>query len=266
MESRPLTVTDFGDMKREGVSIAALTAYDAITAVLLDEAGVDLVLVGDSLGTVYQGHGSTVPVTLEQMIYHGTIVSRVVSHALVAVDMPFMTYQVSTEDALRNAGLIMQKTGCSAVKLEGGLRTQKAIDGVVANGIPVIGHVGLTPQSVHAFGGYGVRGRDDRQAILDDARAVEDAGAFAVVLEKMPRTLAREITEMLSIPTIGIGAGPHCDGQILVTEDMLGLFTAFKPAFVRRYAELAEAARGGIAAYLSDVRDRSFPTDEESYD
>lgn len=266
MESRRLTVTDFGRMKREGVAIAALTAYDAITAAMLDDAGIDLVLVGDSLGTVFQGHDSTVPVTLDHMIYHGEIVARVVSRAFVAVDMPFMTYQVSVEDALRNAGIIMQKTGCCAVKLEGGLRIRDAIARMVSSGIPVMGHVGLTPQSVHAFGGYGVRGRDDRQTVLDDARAVEDAGAFAVVLEKVPRNLAREITETLSIPTIGIGAGPHCDGQILVTEDMLGLFTAFKPAFVRRYADLAASAGDGIAAYINDVRERSFPTDEESYD
>ena len=260
------TVTDIARMKREGAPIAALTAYDALFAAILDDAGVDIVLVGDSLGNVFQGHETTVPVTLEHMIYHGEIVARSVQRALVAVDMPFMTFQVSVEDALRNAGAVMQRTGCQAVKLEGGVRTAQAIARLVESGVPVMGHIGLTPQSVHAFGGYDVRGRDDRDALLADARAIEAAGAFCIVLEKIPRDLAKQITAELSIPTIGIGAGPDCDGQILVTADMLGLFTGFKPAFVRRYADIADRVREGVAAYIRDVRDRSYPSAAESYE
>ncbi len=260
------TVTDIARMKREGVPIAALTAYDALFAAILDDAGVDIVLVGDSLGNVFQGRETTVPVTLEHMIYHGEIVARSVRRALVAVDMPFMTFQVNAEDALRNAGTVMQRTGCQAVKLEGGVRSAPVISRLVETGIPVMGHIGLTPQSVHAFGGFGVRGREDGSEMLQDARAVEAAGAFCIVLEKIPRDLAKQITMELSIPTIGIGAGPDCDGQILVTADMLGLFAEFKPAFVRRYAGLADAAREGITAYIRDVRDRSFPSAAESYE
>lgn len=261
-----LTVTDIARMKREGTPIAVLTACDALIAAILDDAGVDIVLVGDSLANVFQGRDTTVPVTLDQMIYHGEIVARSVRHALVAVDMPFMTFQVSAEDALRNAGAVMQQTGCQAVKLEGGVRTAPAIARLVETGIPVMGHIGLTPQSVNAFGGFGVRGRDDGDALLADARATEDAGAFAIVLEKIPRNLAKQITDALSIPTIGIGAGPDCDGQVLVTADILGLFTKFKPSFVRRYADLADVAREGIATYIRDVRDRSFPSETESYE
>jgi 3-methyl-2-oxobutanoate hydroxymethyltransferase len=260
------TVIDIARMKREGVPIAVLTAYDALFAAILDDTGVDIVLVGDSLGNVFQGRETTLPVTLDQMIYHGEIVARSVSKSLVAVDMPFMTFQVSAEDTLRNAGEIMKRTGCQAVKLEGGVRTASVIARLVETGIPVIGHIGLTPQSVNAFGGFGVQGRDNGDAMLADARATEAAGAFAIVLEKIPRDLAKQITAELSIPTIGIGAGPDCDGQVLVTPDLLGLFTAFKPAFVRRYANLADAAREGVAAYIHDVRARTFPSSEESYE
>jgi len=265
MGDKSLTVKDFTRMKKEGRRIAALTAYDALFAALLDEAGIDLVLVGDSLGNVFQGRTTTIPVTLDDMIYHGEIVARAVKRALVAVDMPFMSFQVSPEDAVRNAGAIMKETGCTAVKLEGGRTLTAVISRIIGAGIPVIGHVGLTPQSVHVFGGYGVRGRDDRQGVLDDAVAVEDAGAFAVVLEKMPADLAAEITGRLTIPTIGIGAGPHCDGQILVTTDMLGLNPGFNPAFVRRYAELARDVTKGVGRYIDDVREGAFPAEGESY-
>ena len=266
MADKPITVNDFQRMKREGIRITALTAYDALFASLLDEAGIDLILVGDSLANVFQGRETTIPVTLEEMTYHGEIVARAVSRAFVVVDMPFMSFQISIEEAVRNAGNVMKKTGCKAIKLEGGVSVNHIIRRIVDIGIPVFGHIGLTPQSVHAFGGYGVRGRDNRQAVIDDALAVEDAGAFAVVLEKMPGSLAREITEKLTIPTIGIGAGPDCDGQILVTPDMLGLFRKFKPAFVRRYAELADSALSGFKKYIDDVRAGAFPSEKESYE
>lgn len=265
MPVRPLTVKDFRAMKRDGTRIATLTAYDALFARLLDAAGIDLILVGDSLGNVFQGRETTIPVTLEQMIYHGEIVARSVTRALVAVDMPFMTFQVSTEDALRNAGRIMKEAGCKAVKLEGGVRMRETIHRLVDSGIPVIGHVGMTPQSVNAFGGFKLQGRANRSAVLEDALAVEEAGAFAVVLEKVPRELAAEITGRLSIPTIGIGAGPGCDGQVLVTPDMLGLFSDFKPRFARRYAEIGDLAADCFRRYIEDVRSGNFPSEEESY-
>ena len=207
MTGKRITVTDFAKMKAEGKRITVLTAYDALTAMLLDEAGIDMILVGDSLGNVFQGRDTTLPVTLDNMIYHGEIVSRAAKHAFVTVDMPFMSFQVSVEEAVRNAGEIMKKTGCHAVKLEGGKVSARQIEGIVTAGIPVMGHVGLTPQSIHVFGGYGVRGKHNPEAVIDDALAVQAAGAFAIVLEKMPRSLSKQITEKLDIPTIGIGAG-----------------------------------------------------------
>ncbi len=266
MNKKQMTVNDFRRMKEEGVRITALTAYDALFAAILDEAGIDLILVGDSLGNVFQGRETTLPVTVEDMIYHGEIVARSVSRSFVVVDMPFMSYQVSTEDAVRNSGMVMKKTGCQAVKLEGGRAIKDIIKSLVDIGIPVLGHIGLTPQSVNVFGGYGIQGRNNRQKIIDDALTVEESGAFAVVMEKIPDSLAKEITEKLAIPTIGIGAGPHCDGQILVTEDVLGLFRKFKPKFVRRYAELADSALEGLSKYIDDVRKGTFPSDKESYE
>lgn len=266
MSGKAITVNDFKKMKESGRKIAVLTAYDALFAALLDEAGIDMVLVGDSLGNVFQGHATTLSVTLDQMIYHGEIVARSVERAFVCIDMPFLTFQISAEEALRNAGEIMRKTGCGGVKLEGGVRTASTIRRIVETGIPVFAHVGLTPQSVHAFGGFGVRGRDDGERIIEDALAVEEAGSFAVVLEKIPRNLAAKITEKLSIPTIGIGAGPYCDGQVIVTPDMLGLFKKFKPSFVRRYAEIGDIALDSFTHYIEDVRAGRFPTDQESYE
>lgn len=265
MGVRPLTVNDFRKMKREGVRITALTAYDALFAKLLDEAGVDLIFVGDSLANVFQGRETTIPVTLEQMIYHGEIVARSVARGFVAIDMPFLSYQVSAEDALRNAGKVMKETGCKGVKIEGGVTMRDTIRRLVDAGIPVLGHVGLTPQSVNVFGGFGLQGRGNRDAVMDDALAVEDAGAFAMVIEKVPKELAEEISGRLSIPTIGIGAGPGCDGQILVTPDILGLYGSFRPRFARRYAELGETAGECFRKYIEDVRSGNFPSDEESY-
>ena len=266
MSEKPININDFQRMKNEGIRITALTAYDALFAQLLDEAGIDLILVGDSLGNVFQGRETTIPVTIEEMIYHGEIVARSVSRGFVVVDMPFMSYQVSLEESISNAGLIMKKTGCKAIKLEGGVAIKDTINRMVEIGIPVLGHIGLTPQSVNVFGGYKVQGRNNKQRIIDDAQAVEEAGAFAIVMEKIPESLAGEISGKLSIPTIGIGAGPHCDGQILVTQDMLGLFRQYKPKFVRRYAELSDSALQGLKIYVDDVRKGTFPSDEESYD
>ena len=266
MEGKAITVTALQRMKKEGARITALTAYDALFASILDEAGVDMILVGDSLGNVFQGRDTTLPVTIENMIYHGEIVARTVKHAIVIVDMPFMSFQADAAEAVRNAGRIMKETGCKGVKLEGGVTMGTTMRRIVDAGIPVLGHVGLTPQSVHKFGGFGVRGRNNPESLIDDARAVEDSGAFAVVLEKMPRGLGKEITASLTIPTIGIGAGPDCDCQILVTPDVLGLFTRFKPAFVRRYAQLADEALKGVKGYIDDVRSGEFPSEGESYD
>lgn len=265
MTHKTLTVTDFKSMKQSGDPITVLTAYDATFAGLLDRAGIDLILVGDSLGNVVQGRESTIPVNLEQMIYHGEMVARVVQRAFTAIDMPFLTYQVSDSEAVRNAGLLMQKTGCKAVKLEGGIHRRTTIQRIVQTGIPVIGHVGLTPQSVYAFGGYKVQGRVNPERIMDDARAVQEAGAFMVVLEGIPAALAADITRTLDIPTIGIGAGVGCDGQVLVSYDMLGLFEEFTPSFVRKYAGLAGTIREAATQYIEDVRSRSFPSEDESF-
>jgi 3-methyl-2-oxobutanoate hydroxymethyltransferase len=265
MPEKSLTVNDFRTMKQEGKRIACLTAYDAPFARLLDEAGMDLILVGDSLANVFQGRETTIPVTLEQMIYHGEIVARAVQHAFVAVDMPFLSFQVNSEDALRNAGRMIKETGCKAVKMEGGITMRETIRRIVDAGIPVIGHVGMTPQSVNVFGGFRLQGRENRQAVFADALAVEESGAFAVVLEKIPRELAAEITGKLSIPTIGIGAGAGCDGQILVTPDILGLFTDFRPRFARRYVEMGDIARDCFRKYAADVRSGDFPSESESF-
>ena len=266
MNEKPVTVNDFKRMKKEGVPVTALTAYDCVFAALLDKAGIDLILVGDSLANVFQGRKTTIPVTVEEMIYHAEIVARSVKRAFVVVDMPFMSFQVNPEEALRNAGTMIKKTGCSAVKLEGGFPVTGTIRKIVDAGIPVLGHLGLTPQSVNVFGGYGVRGKDNGHEMIGEAQAVEEAGAFAVVIEKIPRTLAKDISEKLTIPTIGIGAGPDCDGQILVTTDMLGLNPGFNPKFVRHYADLAVNALAGLQGYCDDVRLRKFPSADESYE
>lgn len=257
------------ELKREGERIVALTAYDVLFARLLEEAGVDLILVGDSLGQVVLGYDSTLPVTLDEMIHHARAVKRGAPDTLVVLDMPFLTYQVSVEEALRNAGRAMKEAGVEAVKLEGGHpRTCEAIRALVAAGIPVMGHIGLTPQSVHALGGYRVQGRGEAEAerIRAEARALEEAGVFAMVLELLPAPLAREISAALTVPTIGIGAGPGCDGQVLVLYDALGMNPRFGPRFLKRFAQLHEAALTGVKAYADEVRAGTYPGPEHSFD
>lgn len=266
-EIKRITTKSLSLMKKKGIKISALTAYDFITASILDEAGIDIVLVGDSLGNVFQGNDTTLPVTMDEMIYHTKAVTKGVNRAQVVVDMPFMSYQLSIDEGFRNAGRIMKETSAGAVKLEGGERVAETIKKITAAGIPVMGHLGLTPQSIHQFGSYRERGKDKAEAaeILKDAKLIEEAGAYAIVLEKIPAELAKKVTESISIPTIGIGAGVHCDGQILVTPDMLGLNVDFHPRFVRHYAKLAEEISSGVRNYINDVRDKQFPTSEESY-
>ena len=265
--SKPVTTRTFRRMKAEGRKIVVLTAYDWMLARYLDEAGVDAILVGDSAGQVFAGHRTTLPVTLDDMIYHARAVRRGAPDRFLIVDMPFLSFQVSPEDTLRNAGRVMKETDAQAVKLEGGAALSATIERLVACGIPVMGHLGLTPQSVHAFGGYGLRASeaDEAERLRSDARAIERAGCFSLVLEKIPRALAAEVSAALEIPTIGIGAGPDTDGQVLVTPDLLGLTPDFRPRFVRRYAELDRIVREGLRRFAAEVRDGSFPGDEESY-
>lgn len=256
-------------MKEQGQRIVALTAYDYLFAKILEEAGVDIILIGDSLGQVVLGYDSTIPVTLDEMIHHASAVRRGAPDAFLVLDMPFLTYQVSPEEALRNAGRAMKESGVQAVKVEGGdAETCRTVNRLVNAGIPVMGHLGLTPQSVHALGGYRVqgRGKDDADRILNESVALQEAGCFAVVLELVPANLAREVTWTLTIPTIGIGAGPDCDGQVLVLYDALGLNPGFQPRFLKRFAELGESARTGVDAYIREVRDGRFPDSEHSFD
>ncbi|MEK6601031.1 MAG: 3-methyl-2-oxobutanoate hydroxymethyltransferase [Candidatus Binatota bacterium] len=262
-----VTVPEIKKMKQRGEKITALTAYDYSFSRVLDGAGVDILLVGDSLGSVIQGQESTLPVTLEEMIYHAKAVVRGRKRALVVADMPFLSFQVNLEEAKRNAGRFLKEAGAEAVKIEGGVRVLETIEQIVQMGIPVMGHVGLTPQSVHRFGGYKVQGKEkeERGTILQDALAVEEAGAFSVVLEGMPMGLAQEITRRLSIPTIGIGAGIHCDGQVLVVHDMLGLFDMYTPKFVKRYADLRGVMTDAVKNFVAEVREGKFPDEEHSF-
>ncbi|ADU96676.1 3-methyl-2-oxobutanoate hydroxymethyltransferase [Thermovibrio ammonificans] len=262
-----VTVATLAEKKRKGEKITVLTAYDYLTAKLLDRAGVDAILVGDSLAMVALGYPSTVQVTMEEMIHHTKAVVRGRERALVIFDMPFLSYQTGERDAVLNAGRALKETGCDAVKVEGGKEMAGVIRAITEAGIPVIGHVGLQPQSVNLYGGYRLRGRtkEERVRILEDAKAVEEAGAVAVVLEKIPADLAKEITESLSIPTIGIGAGPFCDGQVLVFHDLVGLFTDFKPKFVKRYAELGREAEEAVKSFIKEVQEGKFPGEEHSY-
>jgi len=248
--------------------VVVLTAYDAPFARLADKAGVDIVLVGDTLGMVVQGQSSTLPVTVDEMIYHGRMVARGVSQAHVVVDMPFMSYQASIEDGLRSAGRLMKEGGAESVKLEGGEEVAELVARLVGAGIPVMGHVGMTPQSVHQYGGFKTQGRteDQRQRILAGAEALAQAGAYAIVLEAMPSALAVEVTQAVPVPTIGIGAGPGCDGQVLVMHDLLGMDPVWQPRFVRRYAELGKEIERAFGAYAADVRAGRFPSSGESYD
>lgn len=263
----PVTVHELVKMKQRGERIVVLTCYDALFARLLDASGVDILLVGDSVNQVLAGAETTLSATLEQMIYHTKIVRRGAERAMVVCDMPFLTYQVSTQDAIRNCGRALAETGCHGVKLEGGTPVADTVRGLVDVGIPVMGHLGLTPQSVHALGGYRVQGRDEEAAarLKQDANALEDAGAFAIVLELIPATLASQISKSLTIPTIGIGAGPACDGQVLVLHDMLGLNDRFAAKFVKRYAALAEDAREAVKLYAAEVREGRYPGPEHSF-
>jgi 3-methyl-2-oxobutanoate hydroxymethyltransferase len=267
---RKVTVPEI--LRRKGSDpIVALTAYDFPFGRIVDQAGVDVILVGDSLGMVVQGLDTTLPVTMDEIVYHCRMVARARQRALLVADLPFLSYQVSVADAVANAGRLIKEGGAEAVKLEGGIAVADTIRALSRVDIPVMGHIGLTPQSVHRMGGHKVQGRrrgdkaGDRERVLDDALAVEDAGAFAVVLEGIPVDLAAEITERLSIPTIGIGAGSHCDGQILVLHDVLGLCEQFAPKFAKRYAELWSAASEAVAAYVDEVRGRQFPTEAHSF-
>ncbi|NLG62055.1 MAG: 3-methyl-2-oxobutanoate hydroxymethyltransferase [Candidatus Cloacimonetes bacterium] len=268
-ERRRVTIRDLLEMKKRGERIVVLTAYDVLFARIVDEAGTDVILVGDSLAQVVLGLDSTLPVTLDDMIHHGRAVRRGVQRGLLVVDMPFMTFQVSPEETLRNAGRIMKETGAEAVKLEGGDEQAAAhVARLVRAGIPVMGHIGLTPQSVHALGGFRVQGREEVHAerLRQEALRLQDAGAFSVVLELVPGRLAGEISRSLEIPTIGIGAGADCDGQVLVLPDMLGLNEQFKPKFLKRFAELAAVARQGVGDYVSAVRDGSYPGPEHTFE
>lgn len=263
------TIRHFLEMKQEGRPIVAMTAYDVLFARLLEEADVDLILVGDSLGQVVLGYDSTIPVTLDDMIHHARAVKRGAPDTFVVLDMPFMSYQASVEDALRNAGRALKETGVEAVKLEGGhARTCETISALVDAGIPVMGHIGLTPQSVHALGGYRVQGRSEEAAerLRHEATALQEAGAFAMVLELVPAALAETISASLTIPTIGIGAGPGCDGQVLVLYDALGLNPGFTPKFLKRFAELHDVAVEGVRTYAREVRARSYPDAEHSFE
>jgi 3-methyl-2-oxobutanoate hydroxymethyltransferase len=254
-------------MKQAGKRIVALTAYDYLMAELLDQAGVDLILAGDSAAMAVQGRHTTVSVTMEEMLYHAELVSSAVERALVVGDLPFMSYQVNADEALRNAGRMVQEAHVEAVKLEGGLSLCATIRRIVEAGIPVMGHLGLTPQSIHKFGTYQVRATEPEEAdeVRRDARALEDAGVFGIVLEKVPAKLATEVSQSVSVPVIGIGAGPGCDGQILVSHDMLGLYTKFHPRFVRRYAELGAQMKEAFERFARDVRGGDFPSERESY-
>lgn len=246
--------------------ISCVTAYDYTTAKLIDKE-VDMILVGDSLGMVVQGKPNTLSVTLEQMIYHTQCVARGITQAHLSVDMPFMSYQLGPKEALQNAGRLVAEGGAHSVKLEGGVTIARSVETIVSAGIPVLGHVGLTPQSVHQMGGYKVQGKtvSSREAIIQDALAIEDAGAFALVLESIPAELAQVITERVKIPTIGIGAGPYCDGQVLVIHDLLGLNTDFKPKFVKAYASLSEDFVKAVRQFTQEIRTNQFPTQEHSY-
>ena len=255
------------EMKEKGERIVALTCYDALFARLLDASGVDILLVGDSLNQVLAGAPSTLSATLDQMLYHTKMVRRGTERAMVVCDMPFLSYQISPEEALRNCGRAMKETGCNAVKIEGGQTMAATVRRLVDIGIPVMGHLGLTPQSVHALGGYRVQGREDAEAgrLKADATALQDAGAFAVVLELVPAPLASQITKSLAIPTIGIGAGPACDGQVLVLHDMLGLNDQFSAKFVKKYAALAEDVREAARVFAAEVREGRYPGPEHSF-
>ncbi len=263
-----ITTRTVVEMKAKQEKISMITAYDYTMARLVDMAGIEIVLVGDSASNVMAGHETTLPITLDQMIYHSQCVVRGVERALVVSDLPFMSYQVTAKEALISAGRMMKEAGSHAIKMEGGASIADTVKKIVDAGIPVMGHLGLTPQSIYKFGTYKVRATEDAEAkqLVRDARKLEEAGCFAIVLEKIPAQLARQVTETLSIPTIGIGAGVHCDGQVLVMHDMLGLNKDFNPRFVRRYADLQETVIEAVKQYVSDIKTESFPGKDEQYE
>jgi 3-methyl-2-oxobutanoate hydroxymethyltransferase len=262
-----VSITEIKEMKQKGEKIAMLTAYDYATAKLIDEAGIPLILVGDSLGMVILGYESTIPVTMDEMIHHTKAVVRGTTRALIVGDMPFMTYQVSVDDALRNAARFIQEGGAQTVKLEGGENMAETVKRVVSSGIPVMGHIGLTPQSIHQLGGFKVMGKTLEAAIrlMNDAKALDEAGVFAIVLECVPEPLSKLITEKVSVPTIGIGAGKYCDGQVQVISDLLGLYTDFVPKHAKQYARLFELIKSATADYIAEVQSGAFPTEKQSY-
>jgi len=262
-----ITVRGFAKFKQRKEKIAILTAYDFFTARILDQIEMDAILVGDSVNMVFYGSPNTLSISMDQMIYHTKAVTSVVKKALVIADMPFLSYQASTKEAIFNAGRFLKEGGAGAVKIEGGLEMANTIKRIIEVGIPVMGHIGLTPQSINRFGGYVVRGRteEERNYLIESAKKLEQIGCFSVLIESVPKELAQEITQSLKVPTIGIGAGADCDGQVLVVNDILGLFEDFKPKFVRRYAELGKEIRKACKNYLDDVKSGKFPSDEESY-
>lgn len=266
-EVKRITTNTLQKMKSSGEKISMITAYDFSFAGIFDAAGIDVILVGDSASNVMAGHETTLPITLEQMIYHAQSVIRAIKHCLVVVDLPFGTYQSNSDIALASAIRIMKETGAHAIKLEGGEEAIESIKRIVAAGIPVMGHLGLTPQSIYKFGTYTVRAKEEEEAnkLRKDAKLLEDAGCFATVLEKIPATLAKEVSESILIPTIGIGAGGFCDGQVLVMHDMLGINTEFKPRFLRRYLNMHEQITGAVQQYIKDVKSNDFPNEGESY-
>lgn len=266
-EIKKITTHQLQEMKNRGEKIAMLTAYDYSMARIIDGAGIDVILVGDSASNVMAGHETTLPITLEQMIYHAASVVRAVNRALVIVDLPFGTYQGNSSEALRSAIRIMKEAGAHGVKLEGGSEVKESIERILSAGIPVMGHLGLTPQSIYKFGTYTVRAREEAEAnkLLADAKLLAEIGCFALVLEKIPAELGRKVTEEILVPTIGIGAGPNTDGQVLVMQDMLGITKDFKPRFLRRYADLHGTITNSVSQYVADVKASSFPSEDEKY-
>lgn len=262
-----ITTNTIQEMKHRGEKIAMLTSYDYSMATIVDDGGVDIILVGDSASNVMAGHETTLPITLDQMIYHASSVVRAAKRALVVVDLPFGSYQGNSKEALNSAIRIMKESGAHAVKLEGGSEVKDSIERIITAGIPVMGHLGLTPQSIYKFGTYTVRAKEEAEAkkLKDDILILQDAGCFSVVLEKIPANLAKEVTDTLKIPTIGIGAGMHCDGQVLVVNDMIGLTKGFRPRFLRQYLNLYEEINGAVKAYVQDVKSSDFPNEKEQY-
>lgn len=266
-EIKKVTTHTLLAMKANAEKIAMLTAYDYSTALILDDAGIDVLLVGDSASNVMAGHETTLPITLDQMIYHASSVVRAVNRALVVVDLPFGSYQGNSKEALQSSIRIMKESGAHAVKLEGGAEVRESIERIVSAGVPVMGHLGLTPQSIYKFGTYTVRAKEEAEAqkLIEDAKVLQDAGCFALVLEKIPAALAKKVSESLNIPVIGIGAGPHVDGQVLVVNDLLGLTKGFKPRFLRQYLNLYEEINTAVKSYITDVKTKDFPNEKEQY-